>query len=371
MFDSATITSGQRSRRFALAIAAMFLAAVTSSAAASAASVDVPRARLAFGESPRAPLQSVSRDTSRCSTFSGPRLYASTYRSDYDFVAVLDAEASGDTKPLCELLYSGFGNAIGGLALDTSNNLWVLNSAAPSLMSFAHAANGAQPPLRTIEGGNTLLVQFPFADAEQIATDALGNIWVPVWYGYNGPTGYIAAYSNDGNGNVSPVATIGYGDKGQSEGILAPFAVAFDRHGNLYVGQSGTPGNVVVFSPPFRDTSKPVAMWTLPALDDAQYLAIDRHDTVYIAGEWSLDVFEKGLKSGGVVSRRLVPPRGESRIFGLATDAQDNLYVSSSWGLETIRVYPPNAGSWGEAVRKIRSTSAFRYGPPLSLAVGP
>jgi hypothetical protein len=369
MFDSATITSRQRLRRFALAIAATLLVAVTSLAAARAASVDIPRGRMTLGDS-RAPLQSVSRDASRCSTFSGPRLYASTYRSDYMFVAVLDAEASGDTKPLCELLYSGFGNAIGGLALGAAKNLWVLNSAAPSLMAFGHAANGNQPPLRTIGGANTLLVQFPFGNSEQIATDRQGNAWVPVWYDYNQRYGYITAYANDRNGNVPPIATIGYGDKGQAEGIGAPAAVAFDRHGNLYVGQYGTPGNVVIFSPPFLDTSKPVAMWTLPGLDDAQYLAIDHHDTVYVAGNSSLDVFNKGLKSHGMVSRRLVPPRGESRIAGLATDAQDNLYVSSVFAQKTIRVYAPNAASWGAAVRNIRSTSAFRYGYPMSLAVG-
>lgn len=321
---------------------------------------------------PQSPARQVPKGTASCSSFKGQRLYTITYQSPSTFVAVFEAKAGKNAQGLCQVRSPRFGQYLGGIALDPSGDLWAINSDTPYLMAFAPWANGEPTPLRTISGSNTLLVQFAFCCSQQIASDSAGNIWVPNWYDYNRSYVYVTAYANGANGNVAPIATIGYGDKGQSEGIAAPVAVAFDHEGNLYVAEYAYPGIVQIFSPPFSDTSKPVATWTLPdqmgVNDSAQYLAIDGKDNVYVGGQATVDLFKGGLLSGGVVSHQLRTPHNESVISGIAVDAQDRLYVATSTKT-SIRVYDPGHLAWHHPVRLITSSVFPSF--PASMVIGP
>jgi hypothetical protein len=254
--------------------------------------------------SARQSIASAAHGENRCSSFKRERLYAGYYvNSEKSWnIMALPADAGANATPICTITYDGMNN-VGGIADDANGKLWVSLSGSASIIAFPHAQNSSAPPIQTIQGSNTLIVGLPSALSQGISFDSAGDVWVPCWWGYNGSTGYVAAFGNNANGNVAPIFTIGYGDKGAGESIAAPVATAFDREGDLYVAEYSIPGKVVVFAPPFKDKSRPIAIWTLPAQTAANYLAVDKYDNVYVGWQYSYSVFHHGLKSNGIVSR--------------------------------------------------------------------
>jgi len=214
----------------------------------------------------------------------------------------MKASADGSVPALCEIANLNAIAAVEGLALDQSNRLWEtawnIDGSVDSLLVFAAHAGGNAQPMQTISGANTLLSNQADGYEQGIAVDTSGNVWVP---NMNGTGDYITVYANSANGNVAPIATIGLGDNGSSENLKQPTGVAFDSHGNLYVSNLSIPGTVDVFSPPFSDTSKPVATWILPGSNEytfAMYLAIDRHDNVWVEGNFNLDMLPPWAQVG-------------------------------------------------------------------------
>jgi hypothetical protein len=300
----------------------------------------------------------------RCASYPGERLYAGYYSEglkSYDVLA-LPADAKTDVTPLCDITYDGI-NLMGGLAVDASGKLWVSDSGKTALYAFPHAQNGSGPPVQVIQGSKTLLIGLPGQGAQEVSADASGNIWVPCWWGYNGTTGYVVAFKNDANGNVAPLFTIGYASKD----VPAPVATAFDHEGNLYVAEYSIPGKVYVFSPPFKDTSYPVATWTVPYL--ANYLAVDQYDNVYVGNTGFYYVFKHGLKSKGVIWRSVDMELGA---YGIAVAPNGRVYDSLlTWDPDhqiAIGVLPPRATSFSQ--ERFITSPDFTNGPLTSLAVG-
>jgi hypothetical protein len=282
--------------------------------------------------------------------------------SRHGYVAVLRANASGNVTPICTITYSGLYLYVGGLALDSANTLWVTHPGDAEIFAFPYEANGDFAPTQHIAGSYTELIQLQFDDVQHATVEPrTGNLWVPVWYDYNRAYGYLVAFTNDANGNVTPVAEIGFGDKGQNEHIAAPVALAFDHHGNLYVGESYIPGVVEVFSPPFQEGSQPVATWTLKNKDEAYWISVDGSDNVYVGGEASINVFAGGLKSGGVVAKRIGTFGAD--IEGMTVDERGHMYVSRL-DKGQIFVFNKNWTTWGDYVRVIN------YGPAWALLAG-
>src|SRR5580658_3623763 len=242
----------------------------------------------------------VSKDP--CTKYKGARLYTGVgLRENEQAIFSAKSNANGTDVPfLCEISNIAVIGLNQGLALDANDHLWVSSytfRGVESLLVFSAHANGDVSPIQTISGSNTLLSGQSTGNYQGIAVDAPGNIWVP---NMNGAGGYITEYANDANGNVAPIGTIGRGDNGQSEELKQPTAVAFDREGNLWVTNLGA--TVAVFTPPFSDNETPTALWTLPGSGSvyAQYVAIDPHDDVWIAGTFNLFGYRGGLKTGGV-----------------------------------------------------------------------
>ena len=237
------------------------------------------------------------------------------------------------------------------MADDAGGKLWVMNSQSISLMAFAHATNSSDPPAQTISGSSTLLVGDEADGYQGIAADTTGKMWVPCWYDYNGPYGYVVAFNNKANGNVAPVATtIGYGDKGVAEKIAGPVGVTFDREGDMYVAEFTIPGAVVVFKPPFKDTSRPVAVWTLPNGDLSQYLSVDENDNVYVGAQESIDVYRDGLNSKGVTWYHIGPPP-DNFFYDTKADDKGRVFAAMADGISgqepnVIGVLPRHARSF-------------------------
>jgi hypothetical protein len=313
-----------------------------------------------------------SPDTgSPCTKFSRARIYVGVITGmNHQAIFSHRAGGNGDEPELCEIAYGNIGDAE-GLALDQNDHLWEVSWLVPapttSLLVFDKHANGDASPIQVISGSNTLLSNQAGGYYQALAIDAMGNAWVPNGAG-NG--GYITEYANNANGNVSPIGTIGVGDLGKSEGLSAPNALAFDSHGDLFVSNQTLPGTIAAFAPPFADNSKPIAQWTLPEplqYSYSSYLAFDRRGNLYVAGQQNLDMYPKGLQSGGVPS--IILQNTPALIFGLATDAADQVYVANEAEHYEIDVLPPQPLSYSPV--RVITSSSWNGQPPKTLVIGP
>ncbi len=113
-----------------------------------------------------------------------------------------------------------------GIALDSSGNIYVLNSRSVTVYSAGSTDNAA--PIATISGSNTGLIV-----AYGIALDSGRNIYVAN-FGFVYPSS-VFVYSAGSTGNVSPFATI----TGSNTGLIDPFGIALDSSGDIYVADDG------------------------------------------------------------------------------------------------------------------------------------
>ena len=305
----------------------------------------------------------------RCTRFAKQRIYVGVfYKEGFQNLFSLKTSGRGNVPSLCQITYSGIGETQ-GLALDANGRLWQSNfnpsNNADSLFVFGVHATGDSAPTQTIAGSNTLLSGQGGGEYQQMGIDASGTVWVP---NRNGNGGYITAYANSANGNVAPIATIGLGDNGSSEHLSAPTSVAFDRNGNMFVANFTGPGTIDVFRPPFSDTSTPLVTWTLPGpleYANALYLSFDLRGDLYVAGQKNIDMYPKGLKSGGSASIQLQVP--SAIIFGVSTDEKGRVYVVNQGDFD-IDVLPPRPASYNP----IRSLRGETWGDnaPETITIG-
>jgi hypothetical protein len=319
---------------------------------------------------PRAATRAASSDP--CTHYKKQRMYIGVfYEENYQNISVMRTSGNGSVPPLCTIQFSGIGETQ-GLALDAGGRLWqssyFTKTETDSLYVYAPNANGKVTPVQTISGSNTGLSGQSTGEYQQMGIDSQGTVWVP---NRNGNGGYITAYANDANGNVSPIATIGVHDNGAGAHLAAPTSIAFDKSGNMFVANLTAPGTIDVFQPPFTDDSTPIATWVNPGpgqYDESIYLAFDRRGNLYTAGQFNIDMYPKGLQSNGVPSIELnqldfVPVA----IFGLATDKQNRVYVVNQEGF-LIDVLPPEPTTY----MPIRVIAGSTWGnwPPETIAIG-
>src|SRR5437870_3279206 len=141
-------------------------------------------------------------------------------------ITVYAAGASGNATPTATIAGGNTG-LIGpfAVALDGAGNIYAISSmtcsaARASTSVYAAAARGSTTATGTSAGGNTGL-SAPFG----IALDGAGNIYV------TNPSGVsIIVYAAGASGNATPVATIA----GGNTGLNHPFGIALDGAGNIY-----------------------------------------------------------------------------------------------------------------------------------------
>jgi hypothetical protein len=145
----------------------------------------------------------------------------------------------------------------------------------PALALFPAHYDGEYLPLSYVSGGNTLLLRQTGLSLKGLGFDPAGNMWVP---NDGGTGGYLTSFSPEANGNVAPLNTIGYSGLGRAQGLIQPADIKFDAAGNMFVANTST---VLVFSPPFSDSSVPIATWSIPDHGWAWYMAFDEHGNLY------------------------------------------------------------------------------------------
>ncbi len=149
------------------------------------------------------------------------------------------------------------------LAIDQANNIYAIDTNGKVLK--------LEPPLYAYYASPTLYTTTsPGPIAMSVAADANGNVFVAVCGACGGSSGdSIKEYSASGTLLAS-----------FSSGLSDPYAMAIDGAGNLYVsncptcsGLSGT-GNVVMYSPPFSNSSVPAATLNDASINGPTALAI-------------------------------------------------------------------------------------------------
>jgi hypothetical protein len=121
-------------------------------------------------------------------------------------IDIFSASATGNVAPTGNL--SGAATTIqdvGGIATDSSGNLYVSNNGASggSILVFAPTASGNAAPMRTIVGAATQLNRF----VGGIKVDAVGNIYV-ITAGASGSNPAVLKFAASASGNAAPVLNI-------------------------------------------------------------------------------------------------------------------------------------------------------------------
>jgi len=142
-------------------------------------------------------------------------------------ITVYAAGATGNATPTATIAGSNTGlNGPVGIVFNTARQLYAANTRSNSITVYAAGATGNATPIATIAGSNTGLTA-----SNGIAVDAVGRLYVANFDNVNITSSSITVYAAGATGNVTPMATIA----GSNTGLNAPFGIALDAGGRLYV----------------------------------------------------------------------------------------------------------------------------------------
>ena len=140
-------------------------------------------------------------------------------------LAVYAASANGNAAPVH--VFTGTASQLKGPeqpAVDASGRVWVCDTTADALFSYASGLSG-QAPDTVITGSNTQL-----DGCGGVAIARSGAIYATSFGG-----NAVLEYAAGSHGNAAPIATLA----GSLTTLLQPFDLAFDGSGRLYVANYG------------------------------------------------------------------------------------------------------------------------------------
>jgi hypothetical protein len=174
--------------------------------------------------------------------------------SDGNGIAVFSSTATGDADPVRYILGNsqpGGGSSTAivpgySIAVDSSDNLYVLNTLDSSIVVFGPTDTGTVVPSRTIAGPLTQITSPYYTD---MATDALGDLYVLCYcVRTTGLNAFgVLEFGPTANGNVAPmryVTTPGMDTEYEGTGV------AVDSAGTIYVMASRVLSQGAVFEFP-------------------------------------------------------------------------------------------------------------------------
>jgi len=132
-----------------------------------------------------------------------------------------------------------------GIAIDSSNKMYVTNETGKEVLIFAAGASGNTAPVATITGSNTGFSTY----IEGIAVDSSANVYVADY-----SNSRIAIWSAGTTGNVAPTSTI----SGAATGLSNPRGLMIDPSGNIYVTNNGA-STITIYSAGSTGNASPSA----------------------------------------------------------------------------------------------------------------
>ena len=174
-----------------------------------------------------------------------------------------------------------FSNSVTGIALDSSQNIYVLSNKGSEVDIFPAFCGGGgfcSVPLGILRGDRTLI-----SNAGGIALDASDNIYLT-----NDATDIlgdrVTVYPAGSTGNQPPSAVI----VGTNTGLAFPAGMAIDPSGNIYVANKATDA-VTVYPSGLTGTVNATPMATISGsntlLNTPSAVALDNNNLIYVTNE--------------------------------------------------------------------------------------
>jgi len=308
-------------------------------------------------------------------------------------VAVFGPSATGTAAPLRTIgadLSKALANPT-GVAVDTSNNIYVTNEGSfvggvDSVTVYAAGASGYPQPLHAISGGNTLLSQ-----PTGITIDPNGTIYVlNQAFVSCGPSCLLSepqvlAFSTGADGNATPAREFRDKASGDLYGAFG-MVIGTDSAGEVFVGGGA---HILVFGStangdtvtPLRDIS---GSNTGIGGNGVGAIAVDPAGTVYETNyiadvtTTTINVFSPGANGNATPSRTLtVTPSSlglsAGQILALTVDGTGHLYVFMTDDTfpftGVVAVYPPLASGTTAPTSVMTTATAVEENGPEGFAL--
>jgi len=275
-------------------------------------------------------------------------------------VTVYPPKSSGDALP--SKIISGTNTGLSfpnGIAVDVLGKIYVADSLANAVFVYPAGSNGNTAPTATISGPDTGL-NIPV----NVALDGSKNIYITNSVDTDFPNGNsVTIYPAGSSGDAAPGATI----VGSETGLTAPYGIALDKSGNIYVtnpndegGQAGDIDTVTEYRSGSSGNIAPIATITgspFP-LFEVGGLALDRSGNIYVAtisatgtgGGTGVSIFPAGSNATGAPKAIISGASTElNEPSGVAVDASGNIYVTDISSTKVL-IYTP--GSNGDVLPK-------------------
>ena len=213
------------------------------------------------------------------------------------------------TKPQGSGLYEPY-----GIAIDSVDNIWVSNSGDNTLSEF-QSSGAASSGTNGFAGVNA---------PAGIAADTSRDVWTTVWASL--PYAIVEATPSNVPGNPPTLTPI------TEEQLAAPYGIAIDGSGNIWVTNTGGNGSLSEYSPSQGKWLSPDPLgFTGGGIDDPYGVAIDGAGNVWTAnyGGNSNSVSEFNSQGAAISGGNGYVSNGLLFPYALAIDPSGNLWVAS------------------------------------------
>jgi len=211
--------------------------------------------------------------------------------------------------------------------------------------AFASTANGNVPPIQYIKGTKTKL-DFNYQGGIAVGSDY--KIYVS-----NADNDTITVYAAGATGNAKPIQTI----SGSNTGLSNNKHIALDSDGNIYVANysGGSTGNILVFAAGANGNVSPIQTigGSNSDIDEPFGIAVDAEDNIYVAQLYGhgILVFPAG-SNGNVAPTQNITGTG-TYDYGIAVDSTQEIYsAEGNW----IHVYAAGATGNATPIRQVAGT---------------